>query len=140
MGFVVIPGSFRLIGKTRGFEPDGDSMHFAPDNPKLLDQLTVIQQPVRLSTIGSVQLRFEGIDALELHFAGAAHHQPRPLADDSRDWLTATLGPDPVTYAPPGLLTVKAPAPNDGHVATSCRDHSKSTGGPSRSCSRARHR
>jgi hypothetical protein len=44
MPFTVIHGSFHLVGRTRGgkdtgFEPDGDSMQFKPDNPKLLDRL-----------------------------------------------------------------------------------------------------
>jgi hypothetical protein len=42
--FFVIRGSFHLVGKTPrgnpgGFQPDGDSMQFKPDKPRLLDQL-----------------------------------------------------------------------------------------------------
>ena len=47
---------------------DGDSIQFEPANPWLLDQLTQIARPYRLSLIGSTQLRLEAIDALELHF------------------------------------------------------------------------
>jgi hypothetical protein len=47
---------------------DGDSIQFKPANPWLLDQLTQIARPYRLSLIGSTQLRLEAIDALELHF------------------------------------------------------------------------
>jgi endonuclease YncB( thermonuclease family) len=112
MGFLVIPGTFRLRGAVRGFQPDGDSMQFAPDDPGLLDELDVAGKPVRLTAIGSTQLRFEGVDALELHFDGAARHQPRPLADESRDWLTDKLGLDPVAYTPPLNITVKT-AVND---------------------------
>ena len=84
MSFLVIAGTFRLVGQTRagkpsGFEPDGDSIQFKPDNPVLLDQLDRVGSPYRLTSIGSTQLRLEGIDALELHFEGS--HQPRPLAD-----------------------------------------------------------
>jgi hypothetical protein len=61
-----------LVGRTRagketGFEPDGDSMQFKPDNPKLLDRLQRNGSGYRLTSIGSTHLRFEGIDALELH-------------------------------------------------------------------------
>jgi hypothetical protein len=117
MPFLIIKGSFHLVGKSRqgnpsGFQPDGDSMQFQPDKPTLLDQLERVDQPYRLTSIGSTQLRFEGIDALELHFEG--HHQPRPLADDSRDYLTGLLGMNPVGYRAPGNLTVKPPVAHDG--------------------------
>jgi len=117
MPFLIIKGSFHLTGKTpqgnpSGFQPDGDSMQFKPDNPTLLDRLERVDKPYRLTSIGSTQLRFEGIDALELHFEG--HHQPRPLADDSRDYLTGLLGMNPVAYRPPENLTVKPLVAHDG--------------------------
>jgi endonuclease YncB( thermonuclease family) len=122
MPFTLIRGTFRLVNTTKagaetGFEPDGDSMQFKPDDPTLLDRLTVLQQPVRPTNIGSVQLRFEGIDALELHFApsgGHESHQPRPLADESRDFLTGFLGFGVVPYVPPRGIAVDAPVPVDG--------------------------
>ena len=83
MPFVTIKGSFHLCGQSAagnptGFQPDGDSMQFKPDQPKLLDRLERTADAYRLTSIGSTQLRFEGIDALELHFEG--HHQPRQCA------------------------------------------------------------
>ena len=51
-------------------------VHFKPANPRLRDRLKRIDRPFRLTSIGSTQLRLEGIDALELHFEGT--HQPRP--------------------------------------------------------------
>ncbi len=122
MPFLVIQGTFHLLnqtvtGKPTGFEPDGDSLQFKPANPHLLDQLTQLSQPFRLTKIGSVQLRLEGIDALELHYAptggGPSSHQPRPLADNARAFLTKTLKLDPVRYAPPKDLRVQPPAPHD---------------------------
>jgi endonuclease YncB( thermonuclease family) len=114
---LVIRGSFHLVGKTpqgnpSGFQPDGDSIQFKPDKPRLLDELDRVDKSYRLTSIGSTQLRFEGIDALELHFEG--HHQPRPLADDSRDYLTGLLGMNPVPYRAPDHITVKPPVPHDG--------------------------
>ena len=122
MAFVMIKGTFRLLGKTKkgnptGFKPDGDSIQFKPANAKLLDKLTELVRPYRLSSIGSTQLRFEGIDALELHFSGGPGgmtHQPRPLADDGRDYLVTEAGLDPVAYRPPETLQVVPPVPNDG--------------------------
>lgn len=117
MPFTVIAGTFRVVGKTpagnpSGFEPDGDSVQFRPTDAGLLDRLPVLNRPVRLTSIGSTQLRMEGIDALEIHFGGS--HQPRPLADQGRDALTTTLGLAPITYREPGRTQVAPPAVNDG--------------------------
>jgi endonuclease YncB( thermonuclease family) len=114
--FLVISGSYHLVGQTKsgspsGFEPDGDSVQFRPDQPALLDRLARVGSAYRLTSIGSTQLRVEGIDALELHFEGS--HQPRPLADQSRDFLTGALGMNPVPYKPPDDLRVKPPVPKD---------------------------
>src|SRR4051794_2458864 len=116
MPFTLIQGTFHLVGRTRagkdsGFEPDGDSMQFKPDNAKLLDRLQKNGSAYRLTSIGSTQLRFEGIDALELHFEGS--HQPRPLADTARDFLTGRLGLNPVPYKPPDDLRVLPPVQRD---------------------------
>ena len=117
MPFTVVTGTFRVLGRSEagdptGFEPDGDSVQFRPADAALLDQLTVVDQPVDLTSIGSTQLRMEGIDALELHYAGS--HQPRPLADDGRDSLMDTLALAPITYRQPAGTRVQPPAPNDG--------------------------
>jgi endonuclease YncB( thermonuclease family) len=118
MPFILIHGTFHLVsrgasGAEHGFQPDGDSLHFRPANPALLDRLTQLKRPYHLSAIGSTQLRFEGIDALELHFQGAASHQPRPLADNARDFLTGQLGLNPVPYQPPHNITVDPPVAHD---------------------------
>jgi endonuclease YncB( thermonuclease family) len=122
MPFMLIAGTFHVVGRTKlgnpsGFEPDGDSMQFRPATPALLSHLKRLVQPVRLTSIGSTQLRFEGIDALELHFMSGKSgvvHQPRPLADDARDFLTKQLRLDPVHYKPPSDLRVEPPASRDG--------------------------
>jgi hypothetical protein len=116
MPFFVIEGTYHLVGRTNagnpsGFEPDGDSMQFKPNNPALIDNLRRTGAPARLTSIGSTQLRFEGIDALELHFGGS--FQPRPLAYDARDFLTGKLHMNPVLYSGPGLTRVKPPVLHD---------------------------
>jgi endonuclease YncB( thermonuclease family) len=116
MPFIVIQGTFHLVGRTQagnptGFEPDGDSIQFKPTNPQLLDQLDQPGRPYRLTLIDSTQLRLEGIDALELHFDST--HQPRPLADQARDFLTGKLGLNPVPYRPPRNVQVKPPVLKD---------------------------
>ena len=122
MPFTLIQGTFHLVNRTRngnatGFEPDGDSIHFKPFDPALLGNLERLQMPYRLTNIGSVMLRFEGIDALELHYSpshgGPSTHQPRPMADAARDFLTGELNMNPVPYAPPRNLRVKPPVLHD---------------------------
>jgi endonuclease YncB( thermonuclease family) len=121
MPFITIKGSYRLINRTKngnptGFEPDGDSMQFRPDKPKLLDRLQRLMSPYRLTAIKSTQLRFEGIDALELHFTaakGGVTHQPRPLADQARDHLVTKANLDPVHFKAPENIRVQPPAPHD---------------------------
>jgi endonuclease YncB( thermonuclease family) len=114
--FVVIEGTFHLVGGTgagnpSGFEPDGDSIQFKPADPALLERLDRVGRPFRLTAIGSTQLRFEGIDALELHYDGS--HQPRPLADQAREFLTGELGLNPVPYRPPDDVRVAPPVARD---------------------------
>lgn len=119
--FIVIQGTYHLVGRTgagrpSGFEPDGDSIHFKPANPALLDRLIRLRRAYALTAIGSLQLRFEGLDALEMHFqpeGGGQTHQPRPAADQARDYLTGLLGLNPVPYAPPRLVRVQPPVERD---------------------------
>ena len=87
-------------GNPTGFQPDGDSIQFKPHVAARLDELEQPGNPYRLTRIGSVNLRFEGIDAPELHYQGT--RQPSPLAEDARDFLTGEIGMNPVTYGPSG--------------------------------------
>ena len=121
MPFVLIQGTFHLVNRTSagvetGFEPDGDSIQFKPKKRTLLDRLERVGSPYRLTNIGSTQLRFEGIDALELHFRpdnGPVSHQPRPLADESRDYLTGRFRLNPVPYVQPRGIRVDPPLQRD---------------------------
>ncbi len=82
-GFLLIHGSFVIVGK----QPDGDSVRFIADDTSLLDKLENHYR-IRLSKDNSVQLRFEAIDAPELHYLGAA----QPLGSESRDVLLKLMG------------------------------------------------
>lgn len=82
-GFLVLRGDFVVIGKA----PDGDSVRFIPDNAALLKELKNSSR-IRPSKDGSVQLRFEAIDAPELHFSNVA----QPLGATSRDALLERMG------------------------------------------------
>jgi hypothetical protein len=81
--YLVIKGSFVIIAK----QPDGDSVRFRPDDATLLKKL---KRGYRIETSkdGTVQLRFEAIDAPELHYLG----DEQPMGRESRDFLLAQLG------------------------------------------------
>ncbi len=81
--FLLIRGAFVIVGK----QPDGDSLRFIADDTKLFGQLKNNSR-IRLSKDNSVQLRFEAIDAPELHYLGAA----QPLGSESRDALLKLMG------------------------------------------------
>jgi endonuclease YncB( thermonuclease family) len=82
-GFLVLKGAFVIIGKS----PDGDSLRFKPDNQNLLFQLKNSSR-IKVSADGSVQLRFEAIDAPELHYGSLE----QPLGAKSRDVLLREMG------------------------------------------------
>ncbi len=72
MGFTLIKGAFELGSGV----PDGDSVRFKADDVRLFDMLK--GSPVEFKTDGTVQLRYEGIDAVEKAAI-------QPLASDSKD-------------------------------------------------------
>lgn len=92
--FRVIKGAFVIIGK----EPDGDSLRFIPDNAQFVRELKNSSR-VKFSSDGSVQLRFEAIDAPELHFGKDA----QPLGAESRDALLQLMGFSGIQYTNAGL-------------------------------------
>lgn len=114
MPYKLIKGTFHLLGRSQAgnptsFQPDGDSIHFKPDNRSEVTSLPNGSR-CRFTIIGSTNLRFEGIDATEIHFSGT--RQPSPLAEDARDFVTGEFGMNPVTYKSNGY-SVQPPA-NDG--------------------------
>lgn len=88
-----------------GKEPDGDSVRFIPDNVDNLDRLRRSHRI--LPSSGSVQLRFEAVDAPELHYGTAA----QPLGSGSRDSLLAWIGFSDLRYDParPARVTASSP-------------------------------
>jgi len=103
MAYTLVEGTFRIVG----FEPDGDSLRFAPKNVDLINALN----PERLLRPGdSVQLRLECIDALEIHCPGHTElrHQPRAAADAGRARLLELAGFEDVVYAADKVVGCKA--------------------------------
>jgi endonuclease YncB( thermonuclease family) len=82
-----------------GKEPDGDSVRFVADSRAYR---------IRTSSDGSVQLRFEGVDAPELHYGAEA----QPLGGTVRDRLLERMGFTDVVFAdrPPTRVTGCAPS------------------------------
>jgi endonuclease YncB( thermonuclease family) len=85
----LINGNFIIQNKS----PDGDSVRFIADNPSDFDNLHR-GYLMKISKDGSVQLRFEGIDAAEVHYAGKA----QPLGNQSRDKLISLMGFENIKY------------------------------------------
>ncbi len=82
--YKAISGQFIIVGK----EPDGDSVRFIADNPELYKEL---HRSFRISpsrTDNSVQLRFEAIDAPEVHYGTFA----QPMGDWARNAMLDRLG------------------------------------------------
>lgn len=92
MGYRVVHGEFALVyqGQRRvGSRPDGDSMWFKPAKPANLKGIG--GRDAELNAGGYAQLRFEGIDALELHY-GPNYHQAESPALAARDFLLEKAG------------------------------------------------
>jgi endonuclease YncB( thermonuclease family) len=97
--YKVIFGEFVIQGK----QPDGDSVRFKADNSGLWATLKNASR-LKESTDGTVQLRFEGIDAPELHYGGTL----QPMGRESRDRLLEWIGFRAVRYQ---KLTVSGSSP-----------------------------
>jgi len=115
----VISGNFTIVGK----QPDGDSVRFIADDPTLFKALHRSYR-IKPSKDGSVQLRFEMVDAPEVHYGSAA----QPLGDMARDRLLSWMGFENITFAGnkvktaepnqiPGAILTKAGEPNGRPVS-----------------------
>jgi len=94
MPYRLIKGEFHIFYPDlprQGPEPDGDTLKFLPDNPSLVENLHVPgSRGPDFNGCGMINLRFEGIDALETHFEET--HQNLDLAEDARDSLLQRIG------------------------------------------------
>jgi endonuclease YncB( thermonuclease family) len=94
----VICGEFVIQDKL----PDGDSVRFIAADPDLYQHLHRSER-LNLSSDGSVQLRFQAIDAPELHYGKDA----QPLGDASRDALLKLLGFKQIKFSGNKVTTAK---------------------------------
>ncbi len=128
MPYKLVEGEVRLFYRSTrlvGSRPDGDSAWFMPDNPNLLSNIG--QRSAEFNKGGFVQLRFEGIDALELHFPGSDHQLEDP-AVEARDFLLESIGfkPNDIEYAPnddiPTTVRSSVPVAARAHILTRAID------------------
>src|SRR3954447_12249304 len=99
--YTLIEGQYRIHRADHpllGPQPDGDTIRFKPNNPELVRRLRRISgRPPAIKT-GGINIRYEGIDALETHFEGA--HQNTALAVAARDANLKLIGYTNVTFFP----------------------------------------
>jgi hypothetical protein len=127
MAYRLVRGEFILFykGKTNqtvGSEPDGDTVWFKPDKPALLKNFNLADpanpRDADFKGGGQVSLRFEAIDALELHYIGT--QQEDQGARGARNFLLKEMGFQSVTYSGAHQTTVKtaSPHPVKGYILT----------------------
>ncbi|NUL04758.1 nuclease [Streptomyces lunaelactis] len=119
MPMLLIKGSFQVIGT----QPDGDTVHFTPDNPAEWDLVGGIHE-VKRNASGRGKLRLDAVDALETHYSrtGPVVHQPLPFAHAARDELLTWLGFTDVQRQPNETVTATTPESVPGWILTRSAD------------------
>jgi endonuclease YncB( thermonuclease family) len=119
MPLYLIKGQYRIAHS----EPDGDSVHFLPDNTAAF---TSLHLAAHLGSGGAAQLRLDAIDALETHYTPAAHgartmHQPLELAHAAGGRLLDLLGFSDVVRNGE-MVTSSTPDATPGYILTRIAD------------------
>jgi hypothetical protein len=114
MNFKIIKGRFYVVG----YSPDGDSMRFQAYNNKNWNFFNWGQAANKKSK--RKQLRFEGIDALETHYAES--HQPHSFGIAAMEVLLSLLGIDQVVYNLSLTQIYSANDGKDGFIASESLD------------------
>ena len=115
MPMLLITGSYEI----KGTQPDGDTVHFTPDDPSQWD---LVGGPggrrVQHSATGRATLRLDAIDALETHYGPNPVHQPLKFAHAARDELLTRLGFTDVQHRPDETVTAAIPETTPGFILT----------------------
>lgn len=118
MPMILIKGSYLI----KGFEPDGDTIRFLPDDLTLWSK---VPGTVKVKN-GGASLRLDGIDALETHYQGVGPefaHQPLDLgAHAARDFLLDWLGFTDVQRGGDEKVTSATPETVSGYILASGAD------------------
>jgi hypothetical protein len=116
MPYRLIKGSFHLFyhgTRAVGSQPDGDSVWFKPKDQAAL--LNLGGREPKYNKGGFLQLRFEAIDALEIHFNQT--HQNLENASAARDFNLNDIGFKKVEFSKSGFTVKSAsPHPIDGYI------------------------
>ena len=107
MALTLIRGTFHVTGSS----PDGDSVRFRARSAKQWQGLT---GRARVRKNGEVQVRFEGIDALETHFGSS--HQPLKLANAATFRTLSLLGIHDVRWSDGRVVSARDAKP--GYLLT----------------------
>ena len=83
MKYILIKGSFHVVG----YSPDGDSMMFRANNAKHWQGLVAQNAKLFAEKVeqGALQLRLQGIDALETHYSPPPLRTPKALKGKATD-------------------------------------------------------
>ena len=105
--YTLIKGKFHVVG----FSPDGDSLVFKANNDKNWEKFNTTYRDIFNDRLkqnnGAVQLRLQGIDALETHYSPSRLPTPAHLKDKERDEIQK---PKIKSYHQPDLYAQKATA------------------------------
>jgi len=114
--YTLIKGSFPVINT----EPDGDTIRFRPDDPRIVEGLGPAGQRPAFSQQGTqINVRFEGVDALETHFSGT--HQQLRLGQEAGARMLALAGFTSVTRSG-NRITGATPESLRGHILANTLD------------------
>lgn len=117
--YTLIKGQYSIQNPAdprRGPQPDGDTVTFFPDSLDLVRALRRFSGIAPDIRNGHINVRYEGIDALETHFQGT--HQNLGFADVARDKNLALLGFTHVQFFPdlPNVVQSADRNPLPGYV------------------------
>jgi len=110
---LAVRGKLTIVGR----QPDGDSIRFIADKRQTLLKLPHASR-LRFAKDGSVQLRMDGIDAPETHFAG----QAQPRGHEARQAFLELVGFTHVTYDQAGTVSGSNPRTIDATVLINTLD------------------
>lgn len=120
MPFKLIKGEFRIIGAA----PDGDSIRFYPTAERAFERAGV---NARVNRAGGAQLRLDGIDTLETHYAPQVGgtgvlHQPLAIGHAAADHLLKQFGFTKVERNTDETVTHAEPESTPGYIFTRFAD------------------